>query len=61
MNNHFIYLNILLKICIENGLTEVEFAFNYIREFMRILLLLKHKRLISLIFPLVEQKADCRV
>lgn len=57
MNNYFIYLNILLKICIENGLTEVEFVFIYIREFMRILLLPKHtnpKRFIALICPLVE-------
>lgn len=60
MNNHFIYLNILLKICIENGLTEVEFVLIYIREYMRILLLLIYtnpKRLKALICPLVEETA----
>jgi hypothetical protein len=59
VNNHFIYLNIRLKKCIENGLTEMEFVFIYIREFRRILLLHKHtipKRLIALICPLVEHR-----
>lgn len=57
MNNHFIYLNILLKICIENGLTEVEFVFIHIREFMIILFSLKHtnpKRHIALICQLAK-------